>query len=138
MDHHPSGRDLPRNIAKSIRGGTESSLSRYASSGMEHNSQKYYKLLNENQETEAAEVRSLDIHMNESSEAYDLRPPNLTNSEYESDSDVESDATERAYLKHLPNTAPGVTDYTKTNEIESGKINLENKHESDILNETRT
>ena len=61
MGHHPSGRTLPRNIAKSMKGGTESSLSRYASSGMEHNSQKYYKLLNENTETEAAEVRSLDI-----------------------------------------------------------------------------
>ena len=111
-----------------MKGGTESSLPRYASSGVEHNSQKYYKLLNESQETVATEVRSPDVHMNESSGAYDLRPPNLTDSEYESDSDLESDVTEGAYLKHLPNTAPGVTDYTKTNEIESGKTNLENKY----------
>ena len=35
MDYHPSGRELPRNIAKSIT-RTESSLPRYVSSGMEY------------------------------------------------------------------------------------------------------
>ena len=70
--------------------------------------------------------------MNESSEAYDLRPPKLTDSEYESDSDLESDVTEGVYLTHLQNTVPKVTDCTETNG--SGKVNLENKNGSDILN----
>ena len=89
---------------------------------MEYKSQKYYTSPYESQETKAADFHSQDIQMNEPSGDYNLRPPNLTESEYESDSDVESDATERAYLKHMPNTAPGVTDYTKTNGIESGKF----------------
>ena len=82
---------------------------------MEHNSQKYYELLDKSQETETAEVHSQDNHMNESSGAYDLGPPSLTNSEYESESDLEPDVTEGAYLYRLLNTAPEITDYLETN-----------------------
>lgn len=130
--HHPLGRALPRNIAKSMKERTDSSLPRYASSGVEHNSRKYYELLDKSQETETAEVHSPDNHMNESSGAYDLGPPSLTNSEYESESDLDPDVTEGAYLNRLPNTAPEITDYTETNG--SGKVNLENKNGPDIMN----
>ena len=58
---------------------------------MRCNPKKRYEPLSENQ---AAEVCSLDIQMNRSSGAYDFRAPELTDSEYESDSDSESDIIE--------------------------------------------
>ena len=106
-------------MARNIKGGTESSPFRCASSRLEHNPQKSYKLLSESQKTETAEVCSTDIRKNESSRDYDLRPPSLTDSEYESDYDSEIDVTEGANLNHLPDTAPRVTDYMKANEIGS-------------------
>ena len=43
---------------------------------------------------------------NDSAEAYNLRPPTLTDSEYESESDVESDATDDT--NDLPDTPPNI------------------------------
>ena len=129
VGHHPLGRTPSRNLAKNIKRGTGSSLSRRASSGVDHNPQKSYKLLSKSQETEAAEVCSTDIHNNESWRGYDKRPPSLTDSEYESDPDSEFDVTEGANLNHLPDTAPRVTDYMKTSNIGSEKVNSGNNHE---------
>ena len=54
------------------------------------------------EEDEVAEVCGLDIQMNKSPRAYDLRPPELTDSECESDSDSESDIINRVNLKPQP------------------------------------
>ena len=110
---------------------TDSSLPGYALSRVEHNSRKCYGLLDKSQESETAEAHSPDNHMNEFSGAYDLGPPSLTNSEYESESDLEPDVTEGTHLYRLPNTAPEITDYLETNG--SGKVNLENKNGSDTM-----
>ena len=133
VGHHPLGMALSRNMFKNIKGGTKSSFSKCASSEVEHNPRKSYELLSENQGTEAAEVCSPDIHINESSRAYDLMPPNLTDSENESDSDSESDVIEGVNLKHQPDPAPRVTDYAKINEIGSERINPLIEYDSTIM-----
>ena len=78
---HWMGIALSGNMVKrNIKGGTESSLSKCTSSEMKYNPRKPYELLNKNQETEA--VCTPDIHMNKPAGAYDLGPPNLTDSEF--------------------------------------------------------
>ena len=53
----------------------------------------------------------------------------MTDSEYESDSDSESDATEGANFNHLPDTVPRITDYTITNEAGSEIAKPENDYD---------
>ena len=60
-------------------------------------------------------------------------PPNLTDSEYESDSDSESDVIDGVDLKHQPDLAPRVTDYAKINEIGSERINPLIEYDSTIM-----
>ena len=87
VGHQPLGMGLSRNVSKC------------ALSEVRCNPQNPYEPLSKNQ---AAEVCSLDIQMNRSSRAYDLRAPELTDSECESDSDSESDIINGVNLKPQP------------------------------------
>ena len=74
----------------------------------------YITLPYENQEIEAG---------------YNLRPPNLIESEYESDSDMEADATAGTFLNYRPDTAPGTVNHASGKvilECETGSVPLKN------------
>ena len=69
---------------------------------MGHEPQRCHIWFNKKQETKATEISNLETHENDSVEAHKLRPATLTDSEHESESDVESDATNDT--KDLPDT----------------------------------
>ena len=106
MDNHPAGRHLPEVAVTNMKGKGESGQHKHASSGMEYGPENCHTLPYENQEIEAG---------------YNLSPPNLIESEYESDSDMEADATAGTFLNSRPDTAPGTVNHA------SGKVILENE-----------
>ena len=89
MENHPLGRFLPRNVA--IKGRTASKLLTYASSGIKYEYQKHGTTSYDDQKIEAPDFHSQDKNMEELSADYSLMPPNLTDSEYDSESDEEAD-----------------------------------------------
>ena len=74
-----------------------------------------------------AQTSSSDIHMEKSAGTYDLTPPNLTDSEFESDS--EADETEEANFKRQPDPIPDVRNYAKMNKIGSKRVNPKNDYD---------
>lgn len=91
MENHPLGRSLSRNVAIEIEGRTASNLLIHASSGIKYEYQKSGTSPYDDQETKAPDFHSQDISMDELSADYSLMPPNLTDSEYDSESDAEAD-----------------------------------------------
>ena len=86
---------------------------------MEYESENCHTLPYKNQEIEAR---------------YNLRPPSLIESEYESDSDMEADATAGAILNYQPDTAPGTVKHAPGRAIlehETGSVTL--RQNSDII-----
>ena len=59
-----------------------------------HDPQKSHARPNKDLEKEATEVWKIGTHMDDSAGAYNLKPPALTDSEYDSESDVESDTND--------------------------------------------
>ena len=82
---------MSRNVAIEIEGRTASNLLTHASSGIKHEYQKYGTSSYDDQETRAPDFHSQDINMDELFADYSLMPPNLTDSEYDSESDAEAD-----------------------------------------------
>ena len=88
---HPPGMTLSESIfKKSIGIKTESGLTKRASSKKDYSPQKPQEPPNKAREIEAA-VYSSNVHMNKPAGAQDSSPPNLTDSESESDSESKSD-----------------------------------------------
>ena len=61
----------------------------HASSGMKYGYQKYDTSPHDSQETKAPDFHSQDINMDEPSADHSLMPPNLTDSEYDSESGID-------------------------------------------------
>ena len=106
MDNHPAGKYLPKKAITNMNRKGESGQHKHTSSGMEYESENCHTLPYDNQKIEAG---------------YNLSPPNLIESEYESDSDTEADATAGTFLNCRPDTAPGTVNHA------SGKVILENE-----------
>ena len=92
MGNHPAGRQLSGVAVTNMKGKGESGQHKHASSGREYESENCHTLPYDNQKIEAG---------------YNLSPPNLIESEYESESDTEADATAGTFLNHWPDTTPG-------------------------------
>ena len=91
MGNHPAGRQLSGVAVTNMKGKGESGQHKHASSGREYESENCHTLPYDNQKIEAG---------------YNLSPPNLIESEYESDSDTEADATAGTFLNYRPDAAP--------------------------------
>ena len=59
-------------------------------------------------EKEATEVREIGTHMDDSAGAYNLKPPALTDSEYDSESGVGSDANDDPLMTAVDKEGPRI------------------------------
>ena len=92
MDNHPAGRYLPKKAITNMNRIRKLGRHKRAPSGMDYESENCHTLPYKNQEIETR---------------YNLRPPSLIESEYESDSDMEADATAGGILNYRSDTALG-------------------------------
>ena len=103
MDSHPAGRHLPGVANTDMIGKGGSGQHKHASSRREYESEDCLTSTYDNQKIEAG---------------YNLSPPNLIESEDDSESDTEADATAATFLNHRPDTTPGTVNHA------SGKVIL--------------
>ena len=103
MDNHPAGRHLPGVANTNMIGKGESGMRKHASPQREYESEDCPTSTYGEQRIEAG---------------YNLSPPSLIESDDESESDTEADATTATFLNHRANATPGTVNHA------SGKVIL--------------